>query len=346
MTTARVAPVGSFANPWNSTTMDPSVDIIIVNWNSGRQLADCLESIATKSREGVALHRVVVVDNASTDQSAEGLERLLLPLVLLRNNTNRGFAAACNQGAKGSRAAHLLFLNPDVRLFDGSLSQSIAFMQNPLNAAIGMCGIQLVEEHGDVSRSCARFPTPGTMFARMLGIDVLFPRFFPPHLMTDWDHADSRPVDQVMGAFLLVRTPLFEDLGGFDERFFVYYEDLDFALRARRAGQSSYYFTGARAFHKGNGTTDQIKATRLVYNLQSRILFCYKHFNRGAATALTLGTLLVEPIARLTLAAARRSLETMKETLEGYCALWREAPRLFREGTKLGSETVPSAVRR
>src|SRR5436305_1756817 len=92
--------LGPFRDHCEGCNMDSSVDIIIVNWNSARQLSDCLESIATTRQEGVSLQRVVVVDNASTDQSLAGLDRFPLPLELIRNETNRGFAAACNQGAR------------------------------------------------------------------------------------------------------------------------------------------------------------------------------------------------------------------------------------------------------
>ena len=107
--------------------------------------------------------------------------------------------------------------------------------------------------------------------------------------MREWNHEESREVDQVMGAFFLVRQKLFEEWGGFDERFFVYLEDVDFSSRARRVGWRSFYMAGVKAYHKGGGTSEQIKSTRLFYSLRSRILYSYKHFSCASATAL-LGT--------------------------------------------------------
>src|SRR5688500_15461224 len=98
----------------------PSVHVVIVNWNSGAQLKECLQSFAAVANDDVALARITVVDNASADGSAEGLETTL-PLTVIRNRENRGFAAACNQGAAGADAEYLLFLNPDTRLMAGSL---------------------------------------------------------------------------------------------------------------------------------------------------------------------------------------------------------------------------------
>src|SRR6185503_16033407 len=111
-------------------------------------------------------------------------------------------------------------------------------------------------------RTCARFPTPGRFFAKMLGLDRILPGIFPSHFMTEWDHATNREVDQVMGAFFLVRRSAYEALAGFDERFFVYFEEVDFALRARARGWSTYYLTQARAYHEGGGSTKQIRPAR------------------------------------------------------------------------------------
>ena len=305
------------------------IDIIIVNWNAGRQLYDCLESIVTAGRDGFELSQVVVVDNASSDGSVDGLDGLPLPLTIIRNDTNRGFAAACNQGAKGSSADYLLFLNPDTRLFKDSLVTPLAFMEKQNNQQVGIVGIQLVDENDQVSRTCARFPTPGRFFAKMMGLDRLFPRFFPSHFMSEWDHRQTREVDQVIGAFFLTRRRVFKFLGGLDERFFVYLEDIDFSLRAYKRGWKTVYLADARAYHKGGGVSEQIKATRLFYSLRSRIQYGYKHFGWFPATFLLIGTLLLEPWARLALAVGRRSGRDAVETLAGFSQLWLSLPTLI-----------------
>ncbi len=310
--------------------MRDMLDIIIVNWNTGHRLRDCLESIAAANRQGFDLRRVVVVDNASTDGSVEGLDDLPLPLTIIKNSTNRGFAAACNQGATGSEADYLLFLNPDTILFENSLSIPIDFMEQPENQQAGICGIQLVDEEGIVARTCARFPLLRMFFVKMLGLDKLAPSIFQSHFLLKWDHADTRQVDHVMGAFFFIRRSIFEKLGGFDERFFVYLEDVDLSFRVRQAGWYTCYLAEAQAYHEGGGTSQQVKALRLFYSLRSRILYGYKHFSWWSATALMLGTLLLEPFARLVLAALNRSRIQAEETLKGYAMLWRATPELFR----------------
>jgi N-acetylglucosaminyl-diphospho-decaprenol L-rhamnosyltransferase len=309
-------------------------DIVIVNWNSGNQLRECLASLVLAGKGNLTLRRVVVVDNASIDGSVDGLCGVGLPLVILRNAGNRGFAAACNQGARGSKARYLLFLNPDTRLDENSLARPAAFLDDPENGDVGIVGIQLVDGAGRVSRSCARFPTPWRLFSLMVGLPRLFPARFSGHFMTEWDHSGNRDVDQVMGAFFLVRRHLFESLGGFDERFFVYFEELDFCLRARKAGWRSHYLAEAQAYHKGGGTSEHAGGARLSHYLRSRILYGYKHFGRLSATGLLLGTLLVEPVVRFAHGAARGAGREMGHTLEGYARLWSALPSALRTARK------------
>ena len=309
--------------------MSALVDIIIVNWNAGVLLRDCLQSIEEARREGYEFGRVVIVDNASTDGSLDGLASAALPLQIVRNAENKGFAAACNQGAQGSHADYLLFLNPDTRLFADSLAKPLAFMEAAQNQAVGICGIQRIDARGEVSRSCARFPTPGMFYSKTFGLDKLFPGFFPSHFMGEWRHEESSAVDHVIGAFFFVRRRLFERLDGFDERFFVYLEDLDFSRRASLSGWGSYYLADAQAYHKGGGTSDQVKARRLFYSLRSRILYGYKHFSRGQATLLLLATLLLEPLSRLAHNALRGSFKDARETLGGYRMLYGALPEMI-----------------
>ena len=304
------------------------VDIVIVNWNSGNQLRECLNSIASADCTGFRLGRVVVVDNDSLDGSAEGLENIGLPLVLSRNKENRGFAAACNEGAKGTQADYLLFLNPDTRLFEYSLSVPIRFMESPHAADIGICGIQLLNEEGNVATSCARFPTLSAFICRALGVDKLFPKWFRGRLMFEWDHRESKVVDQVMGAFFLVRCRLFENLRRFDERFFVYFEEVDFSYRAAQIGCKSYFLASARAYHKGGGSSDQVKAKRLFYSLTSRILYGYKHFSRLEALLLLLSTLFIEPISYMFWFCLKFSAKDVKEAVAGYFMLYASLPKL------------------
>ena len=296
-------------------------DVVTVNWNTGRQLAECLASLAASDRSRVTLGRVVVVHNASIDGSTEGLDRGDLPLEIIRNPTNRGFAAACTQGARAGRSPYILFLNPDTRLELDSLAAPLAWLESPDAADIGICGIQLVDAAGRVARSCARFPTAGQLVAGAAGLDRLLPGAFPGFVMRDWDHRQSRRVDHVIGAFYLVRRSLFERLGGFDERYFVYLEDLDFSLRAREVGWHSYFLASARAFHRGGGTSDQVRAERLLYVLGSRLHYARRHFSPARAAAVRLATLGLEPVVRVVAALGGGAPRQARDTIRAYWML-------------------------
>ncbi len=309
----------------------PSLSIIIVNWNSGAQLRECLESVARSRMDGWRLESVVVVDNASTDGSLAGIGELGLPLRVLTNSSNRGFAAACNQGAGESRADYLLFLNPDCRVEPDAIDKMVAFME--CSPEVGIAGPQLVDERGEISRSCARFPSLRTMIGRATGLDHLVPSLFPPHFLKEWNHGDTRLVDQIMGACFLVRGNLFRLLSGFDERFFVYFEEVDFSFRASALGWSSAYLHSAQVFHRGCGTSEQARADRLFYSLQSRLRYAKKHFGPVAALTVALVTLFWEPVPRLVLALARRAPEEAGEVLIAYARLWSA---LLRGGRRSG----------
>src|SRR5580698_486361 len=128
--------------------MPPSVDIVLVNWNTKAALANCLRSIEAVDRDGFGLLRVVVVDNGSIDDSLSGLDSMRLPLTLERNRSNLGFAAGSNQGARNCTADYLLFLNPDTRLLRDSLRAPIDFMSQAENRSFGICGVRLLDDQG------------------------------------------------------------------------------------------------------------------------------------------------------------------------------------------------------
>jgi GT2 family glycosyltransferase len=276
-------------------------DIVIVNWNTGSQLRDCLQSILLASPASVLqLRQCVVVDNASVDDSAEGLEGLPLPLAMIRNHENKGFAYACNRGAKVGGSEYILFLNPDFRLFPDSLVKALRFLEEKRNERVGILGIQLVDHNGVVQRNAARFPTPKSLFYQMLG-------------------------------FYLVRRKVFEELKGFDERFFMYFEDLDFAYRAKQAGWKSYYLADAQALHYGGGASNQVKARRLSYVLNSRVLYVAKHFGMPAARGILLASVGIEFWTRLGWSFINLSGQNFIETLRAYGMFVRTLPRLLRE---------------
>lgn len=254
-----------------------TVSIVIVNWNSGEGLRQCLASVVASRLSRVVLADVVVVDNASTDGSLRFDGITCPPIRLVENGCNLGFAAASNQGAARCDSDLLLFLNPDVVLERDSIDTAACYFSRPDAADVGIVGIALRDRTGSRARSCARFFTPRMMLADILRLDRLFPESRLSHRMWDWDHCQTREVNHVIGAFYMIRTTLFRGLGGFDERFFVYLEDLDLSARAAARGWRCVYLAEAGAFHAGCGCSRRVPVRRKLYEVVSRVKYARKH---------------------------------------------------------------------
>ena len=176
---------------------------MIVNWSSRSLLRECLAAL---DRSTIADRLdVIVVDNASTDGSADGLAMARTRLEVVLNPENRGFAAACNQGAKLGGAPACCSSIPTSGCGPIRWRPRCDYLDDPAHARVGVVGAQLIDADGHVQRSCARTPTLSSLLLQTLFLDRLCPALVPPHFLTEWDHGDTRPVDQVMGAFLMIR---------------------------------------------------------------------------------------------------------------------------------------------
>ncbi len=291
------------------------VDIVIVNWNSGNYLSKCIDTIFTKSNEEV-VGNVVIIDNNSSDESIKKINRYE-KIVIVENKQNNGFSKACNQGFKLCTGTHILLLNPDTQLYNNTISDCVAFMNE--KKEIDILGCQLLNDNGGISHSCSRFPTPQGIFRDSLGLSKIAPNIFKPGIiMTDWDHKESRYVDQVMGAFMFMRSSIFKIVGYFDEQFFVYYEEVDFSKRLAELGGKSFFNANIKAIHTGEGTTSSVKGFRLFLNLRSRLLYAKKHFNFLGYFSVYICTFFFDPITRsLFLIFSGRSKE-ISDLWKGY----------------------------
>lgn len=307
--------------------MGVALDVVIVNWNSGTHLRTCLESLGGASALTTSLS-VVVVDNASDDTSARQPMDSALPIQFIRNANNRGFAVACNQGARLGTSEFILFLNPDVVVTAESIIEPLRFMEAEGNERYAICGIRLLDPQNRTWRSCCRLPSLPSMLAEVSGLSRLTRGIVRGYSMTEWPHDESRDVDHVIGAFYLVRRTVFDGLGGFDERFFVYLEDLDFSRRVRDASHSIRFLATARAYHAGGGTSAQVKVTRLIYSIRSRIQYARKHFAPAAAVAVLLFSLVVEPLLRVGYGLIRGAPREVGDAFRAHAALLMDILRL------------------
>ena len=296
------------------------IDIVIVNWNGGIYIQNCIASIIENSSKEI-LNKIFVIDNCSTDGSINNLTQYN-KVEIIQNKENVGFAKACNQGFKLSKQPYVLLLNPDTQLFKTTLKDCIAFMNEHLSYDI--LGCQLLDDQGGITHSCARIPTPKTIFNDATGLSKLLPTVFKPStLMTDWDHTASKIVPQVMGAFMFIRQSTFTKIGYFDEQFFVYYEELDYSYRLLQNGGTSFFNTSIKAIHSGEGTTTGVQAFRLFLNLQSRLKFANKHFSSFGYFFTKICTLIIEPFTRTCFLLLRGKISSVKDVINGYKLLYK-----------------------
>jgi GT2 family glycosyltransferase len=237
--------------------MAPKLSIIIVNWNGGELLQSCLKSIA-QAPPSVS-YDVVVVDNASTDQSVGWLRSAdvaeLLPGIdvhVIENSENAGFAKANNQAIAYSQAPMLFLLNPDTEVTAGAIETLIACLNS--DEKIGACGPQLLNTDGSLQPSVWRNPpTAWEILVTGLGLWRLIPRRLRGELLLGghWNHATRRAVPLLYGAAILARRKMIDEVGGLDERFHMYGEDYEWCLRITRAGWHLIFEPAAAVTHHG-----------------------------------------------------------------------------------------------
>ncbi|MBN1967204.1 MAG: glycosyltransferase family 2 protein [Anaerolineae bacterium] len=259
--------------------------IVIVNWNTRDLLRDCLKSIAAS--EGDFTRRVIVVDNASTDGSADMVRRESPDVDVIASATNDGFSIANNkglralgfeQGCSDDVPRYALVLNPDTVLPPDALRDMLAYMD--ADESIGAAGPKLVMLDGQLDLACRRsFPTPEISFYRMIGLSKLFPRSrrFGRYNMTYLDPDVETEVDSVVGAFMLVRRDAIRHVGLFDETFFMYGEDLDWAYRIKQAGWKVMYNPRVTVTHVKRAASRQSRRAQHEF-YRAMLIFYRKHY--------------------------------------------------------------------
>ena len=255
--------------------MDTKLSIIIVSWNMRNDILNCLRSLydALSSKA----FETIVIDNASSDGSVREIRKEFPKVKCIDNDSNYGFAKANNQGVKSAKGEYLLFLNPDTIMHSGTLDCLIDFMDN--NKDVGMCGPKLLNDDGSIQRSVRRFPSyRGALYRfTFLRYFKIFKNSYRSWLMRDFDYKSQGDVDQLMGAALLVRKSIMEKQGGFDERYFMYYEEVDLCYRIKQNGWRIVYLPQARITHLGGRSSQQVPAAKRIMMLNSMLKFFRKH---------------------------------------------------------------------
>jgi GT2 family glycosyltransferase len=243
----------------------PDISVSLVNTDNRELLLACLRSLPGAARE-VSL-QTIVIDNASTDGSADAVADAFPDVELVRLDRRQGFGANHNQAIRRSRGRYVFILNEDTVLHEGALDRLCRFMdQNP---GVGAAGPRILYPDGSEQPSAFHFPTPGRVAVTTLTLQRAL-----------WRQSGGdavRPVDWLCGAAILARRDALEAVGGFDESLFIYSEDPDLCLRMRAQGFRSAYFPHASLVHHENATTTSVPERRIYQMERSRALYTRKH---------------------------------------------------------------------
>jgi len=222
----------------------PTLSVIIVTFNTRDMTLDCLRTL-TPELTGLDAE-VFVVDNASTDHTAAAIREQFPGVKVLENAHNRGFGAANNVALAQAQGRYLLLLNSDAFPKPGAIRTLLAEIER--QPKTGVLGPRLLNQDGTLQLSCFRFPSPGRAWLENLWLAAAFPQSRWGDYRT-WPHDQPRTVEWVVGACLLVRREVYEQVGGFDERFFMYAEESDWQLRIRQAGWDIAFTPAAQVVH-------------------------------------------------------------------------------------------------
>lgn len=284
------------------------LSVVVVSFNARDYLRCCLASLLEHTK-GVS-HEVIVVDNASWDGSAEMVQAEFPQAVLIRLPVNVGFAAGCNRGIEHAAGEFVLLLNPDTELSEDAFSPMVTYCRQ--NPSVGILGPKLLNSDGSLQLSCRHFPSHLTsLFNRQSVLTRLFPgnRFSRRYLMTDWAHDRIEPVDWLAGACMMLRREMVERIGGLDEGYFMYIEDVDLCYRAHHAGYEVVYFPSVAVTHHIGKSTETMPNRSIVQWHRSMWRYYRKHMRGNLLLdVLTLAGIAARCAYQIALQNARRML--------------------------------------
>ena len=270
------------------------LSIVIVSWNTCALMRDCLDSVFACSPR--CEFDVWVVDNASSDGSAAMVRSQFPQVRLIENRDNVGFAQANNQAIQESEGEYILLLNSDTKVKSGALETLVAFMDSHSEA--GAAGARLLNPDGTLQTSCYPAPTLSRELWRLFHLDAL--RLHGSYNMADWNQNEVRAVDVLLGACLMLRRQVLDQVGWLDGDYFMYSEEVDLCYRIQQAGWPLYWAPTAEIIHYGGQSTRQVATDMFLRLYQSKLLYFRKNHGRTAAQIYKL-ILLAASLARLVL---------------------------------------------
>ncbi len=254
------------------------ISVVIVNYNVKDFLCQAILSLQT-ALKGIS-SEIIVVDNASDDGSSEMVNKRFPRVVLIKNSDNFGFAKANNIALRQAKGRYILLINPDTIVQEDTIKVMLKFLDE--HTEVGLAGCKILNPDGSFQLSCRRgFPTPWVAFTKLFGLSRLFPKskIFGQYNLTYLDIDETYPVDAVSGSFMMVRNDVIKEVGGLDERYFMYGEDLDWCYRIRQAGWQIYYVHTTQLIHYKGESTKRSSLDEIKIFYDAMHLFVEKHFN-------------------------------------------------------------------
>lgn len=253
------------------------LSIILVNWNTKDLTRDAIISIfdQTKNIE----FEVIVIDNNSSDNSVEMIKKEFPQIILIENKENRGFGRANNQGLAIARGEYIMFLNTDVKVLDGAINILVDYLD--MSPSVMMVGPRLLNTDMSFQHACRRnLPNPLNSFFHLFGLVKIFKhsQVINSYKQFTADPEVTGPVEAISGAAMLFRRQVYEEIGGFDERFFMYGEDLDFCKRIFDKGWGVVYVSSAKIIHFGGQSSKKRKVQSLRNFYEAMWIYYKKHF--------------------------------------------------------------------
>jgi GT2 family glycosyltransferase len=258
--------------------LNPLVSVIIVTWNGQQYALECLASLAQNT--STLPIEVIVVDNRSTDGTPDEICRQFPAATLIRNEANFGFAKANNIGLAVARGRYLCLVNSDVVVPPGCLERMVSFMER--NPGIGILGPKMLKPGGGIGQSTMRLPTVWNTLCCSLGLHTVFPnsKLFGGFLLKNYKYDSIDDVEVLTGWFWMVGRQSFEEVGGLDERFFIYGEDIDWSYRFRKAGWRVVFYPESEALHYGGASSAQAPTRFYVEMRRANLQYFRKHHGR------------------------------------------------------------------
>lgn len=292
------------------------LSIVIVSWNTKQILENCLHSVYEQTKD--IDFEVIVVDNDSSDFSAEMIEQQFPQVILVKSPKNVGFAAGNNLGFLECTGEYVLLLNSDTIVLAGALQKTIFYAKT--RPEYGVISCKVLNEDFTLQANCSMLPSNINFSLQVFGLNKIFPknRFFGRSDMTWWDYSNERDVEVLKGCFMLVTKSALDKVGGLDERFFMYCEEIDWCMRFAQAGWKLGFYPQAEIIHLGGSSSAKLGADKARVKDTSTLYYMKKHWSLprrliGRMLMITFYALRLPVVAILSIVTGKEKFKKIRD---------------------------------